>query len=395
MAERNLDFDKVIDRRNTNCLKYDFAEKRGMPKDILPLWVADMDFKISSYIQDAIMAQAEHGIYGYNDAAEGYFEAVSGWMKARHDWEVRSEWLVRTPGVVFALAMAVKAFTNIGDGVLIQQPVYYPFSGVILDNKRKLVDNTLILDQNGRYHMDIQDFEKKIVSKNVKLFLLCNPHNPVGRVWSGQELEAIGDICRKHRVIVVSDEIHSDFIWKGKHQVFAALKEEYRDMTITCTAPSKTFNIAGLQVSNIFIPNAGLRHRFKKQVDTSGYSQLNGVGLVACEAAYRNGQEWYQGVFRYIKDNIDYLQEYLHKNIPEIKMTAPEGTYLVWLDFRGLALSSTELENLVIERAGLWLDSGTMFGDSGKGFQRINVACPRSVLEKALGRLKCAVYGMD
>ncbi len=395
MAERNLDFDKVIDRRNTNCLKYDFAEKRGMPKDILPLWVADMDFKISSYIQDAIMAQAEHGIYGYNDAAEGYFEAVSGWMKARHDWEVRSEWLVRTPGVVFALAMAVKAFTNIGDGVLIQQPVYYPFSGVILDNKRKLVDNTLILDQNGRYHMDIQDFEKKIVSKNVKLFLLCNPHNPVGRVWSGQELKAIGDICRKHRVIVVSDEIHSDFIWKGKHQVFAALKEEYRDMTITCTAPSKTFNIAGLQVSNIFIPNAGLRHRFKKQVDASGYSQLNGVGLVACEAAYRNGQEWYQGVFRYIKDNIDYLQEYLHKNIPEIKMTAPEGTYLVWLDFRGLALSSTELENLVIERAGLWLDSGTMFGDSGKGFQRINVACPRSVLEKVLGRLKCAVYGMD
>ncbi|MDO4302364.1 MAG: MalY/PatB family protein [Bacillota bacterium] len=392
MAERNLDFDRVIDRRNTSCLKYDFAEKRGMPKDILPLWVADMDFQISSYIQDAVTKQAIHGIYGYNDAAESYFEAVSGWMKERHDWEVRPQWLVKTPGVVFALAMAVKAFTNAGDGVLIQKPVYYPFGEVILDNKRKLVDNTLILGQDGRYHMDVQDFEEKIVRENVKLFFLCNPHNPVGRVWSRQELETIGDICRKHQVIVVSDEIHSDFVWQGRHQVFAALKEEYRDMTITCTAPSKTFNIAGLQVSNIFIPNAGLRHRFKKQVAACGYSQLNGVGLLACEAAYRDGKEWYQGVSRYIKSNIDYLQEYLLKNIPEVKMTAPEGTYLVWLDFRGLGLNSGELENLVIEKAGLWLDDGTMFGESGKGFQRINAACPRSILDQALLQLEYAVH---
>lgn len=392
MAERNLDFDRVIDRRNTSCLKYDFAEKRGMPKDILPLWVADMDFKISSYIQDAVKEQAEHGIYGYNEARESYFEAVSGWMKTRHDWEVRPEWLVKTPGVVFALAMTVKAFTNVGDGILIQQPVYYPFSGVILDNKRRVVDNTLIQDQDGRYHMDVRDFEEKIVRENVRLFFLCNPHNPVGRVWSRQELETIGDICRRHQVIVVSDEIHADFVWQGKHQVFAALKEEYADMTITCTAPSKTFNIAGLQTSNIFISNAGLRHQFKKQVDASGYSQLNGVGLAACEAAYRDGQEWYQGVSRYIKSNIDYLHEYLKEKLPEIKMTVPEGTYLVWLDFRGMNLKGSELENLVIKKAGLWLDSGTMFGDSGRGFQRINVACPRSILEEALKRLEQAVH---
>jgi len=392
MAERNLDFDQITDRKNTNCLKYDFAVKRGMPENILPLWVADMDFKISSHIQDALAQQAAHGIYGYHEAGDGYFEAVSGWMRDRHEWEVRPEWLVRTPGVVFALAMAVKAFTNVGEGVLIQRPVYYPFGEVILDNKRKLVDNTLILGEDGRYHMDIQDFEDKLVKENVKLFFLCNPHNPVGRVWNRQELIAIGDLCRKHQVIVVSDEIHSDFVWQGKHQVFAALKEEYRDMTITCTAPSKTFNIAGLQVSNIFISNAGLRHRFKKQVAACGYSQLNGAGLLACETAYRDGMEWYKGVFRYIKDNIDYLKEYLHKNIPEVEMIVPEGTYLVWLDFRRLGLGSAELENLVIEEAGLWLDSGTMFGDSGKGFQRINVACPRSILDQALKQLAYAVH---
>ena len=394
MAERNLDFSKVIERDHTNCLKYDFRVARGMPADILPLWVADMDFQISSYIQDAIEKQVRHGIYGYSEAGKDYFEAVSSWLKQQHGWVVQPQWLVKTPGVVFALAMAVKAFTNVGDGVLIQKPVYYPFSGVILDNKRKVVDNTLTLGEDGRYHIDFEDFEEKVVNENVKLFFLCNPHNPVGRVWEREELERLGDICYRHNVIVVSDEIHSDFVWKGKHQVFADLKEEYREISVTCTAPSKTFNIAGLQVSNIFILNTRLRHQFKRQLDASGYSQLNAVGIVACEAAYRDGREWYDGVCSYIKENIEYVGKYLEENIPGVKLLKPEGTYLLWLDFRELHLSDTALEDLIIKKAGLWLDSGAIFGDAGKGFQRINAACPREILEKALNKLEEAVLSL-
>lgn len=394
MAERNLDFDKIIERDNTNCLKYDFRVARGMPADILPLWVADMDFQISSYIQDAIEKQVRHGIYGYSEAGNEYFEAVSSWLRQQHGWEVEQQWLVKTPGVVFALAMAVKAFTNVGDGVLIQKPVYYPFSGVILDNKRKVVDNTLVLGEDGRYHIDFEDFEEKVVNENVKLFFLCNPHNPVGRVWEREELERLGDICYRHHVIVVSDEIHSDFVWKGKHQVFADLKEEYRDISITCTAPSKTFNIAGLQVSNIFIPNTRLRHQLKRQLDASGYSQLNAVGIVACDAAYRYGREWYNDVCSYIKENIEYVGRYLEENIPGVKLLKPEGTYLLWLDFRELHLSDAALEDLIIKKAGLWLDSGAIFGDAGKGFQRINAACPRKILEKALHKLEEAALSL-
>lgn len=394
MAERNLDFDKIIERDNTNCLKYDFRVARGMPADILPLWVADMDFQISSYIQDAIEKQVRHGIYGYSEAGNEYFEAVSSWLRQQHGWEVEHQWLVKTPGVVFALAMAVRAFTNVGDGVLIQKPVYYPFSGVIQDNKRKVVDNTLVLGEDGRYHIDFEDFEEKVVNENVKLFFLCNPHNPVGRVWEREELERLGDICYRHHVIVVSDEIHSDFVWKGKHQVFADLKEEYRDISITCTAPSKTFNIAGLQVSNIFIPNTRLRHQLKRQLDASGYSQLNAVGIVACDAAYRYGREWYNGVCSYIKENIEYVGRYLEENIPGVKLLRPEGTYLLWLDFRELHLSDAALEDLIIKKAGLWLDSGAIFGDAGKGFQRINAACPRKILEKALHKLEEAVLSL-
>lgn len=391
MAEKNLDFDKVVDRKNTGCLKYDFAVKRGMPEDVLPLWVADMDFKTSSYIQDAIIAQARHGIYGYTESGESYFEALQTWLFNHHDWKVEEKWLVKTPGIVYALAMAVQAFTDEKDAVLIQQPVYYPFSGVIKDNGRKVVDNTLVRDEAGRYHMDIADFEDKIVKEQVKLFLLCNPHNPVGRAWTGEELQKIGDICYKHHVLIVSDEIHADFVFDRKHQVLANLKKEYEEITITCTAPSKTFNIAGLQVSNIFIPDNKLRHQFKRQIAASGYSQLNAVGLAACEAAYRHGEEWYKAVFAYIRENISYTEEFLKQHIPQVKMLRPEGTYLVWMDFRSLGLSNRELEDLIIHKAGLWLDSGAIFGAAGEGFQRINVACPRKTLKTALEKLKAAV----
>ena len=394
MAERNLHFDTVVDRKNTSCLKYDFAVKRGMPADILPLWVADMDFKTSSYIQDAVAAQAEHGIYGYTESGDSYFEAVQSWFFTHYDWKVEEKWLVKTPGVVFALAMAVQAFTQENDAVMIQQPVYYPFSGVIKDNGRRIIDNTLVQDEAGSYHMDLADFEEKIIREKVKLFFLCNPHNPVGRAWTREELEKIGDICYKHHVLIVSDEIHADFVYNRKHQVLVNLKKEYEEITITCTAPSKTFNIAGLQVSNIFIPDNQLRHRFKRQIAASGYSQLNAAGLVACEAAYRYGEEWYSGVKAYIRENISFTKKFLEERISKVKMLEPEGTYLVWVDFRALGLSNRELEDLIIHKAGLWLDSGAIFGAAGEGFQRINVACPRVTLQTALEKIETAVNNL-
>lgn len=391
MAEKNLDFDTVIDRRNTDSLKYDFAKRRGMPEGLLSLWVADMDFKISSYIQDALMERVEHGIFGYSETKEEYFEAVKGWMKEQYSWDVEEKWLVKTPGVVFALAMAVKAFTTEGDNVLIQLPVYYPFSEVILDNKRKIVSNTLIQDENGEYHMDFEDFEEKIVSQKIKLFILCSPHNPVGRVWTEEELNRIGEICHKHQVIVVSDEIHADFVFKGKHHVFANLSEKHREITITCTSPSKTFNLAGLQLTNVFIANPTLKRAFRKEVDAAGYSQLNAMGLIAGATAYRSGGEWYQSMLAYVKANMEYCFEFVNKEIPNVSMNMPEGTYLAWLDFRQLNLSDDELDKLIIKEAKLWLDSGKIFGESGSGFQRINVACPRVILEQALNQLASAV----
>lgn len=387
MAERNLDFDTIIDRKNTDCLKYDFAKRRGMPEDVLPLWVADMDFKTSSYVEDALAERARHGIFGYSESQTPYFEIVRDWMKRHHDWEVKEPWLIKTPGVVFALAMAVKAYTEPGDGVLIQSPVYYPFSEVIEDNGRRIVSNTLVLGEDHKYHIDFEDFERQIKENQIKLFFLCNPHNPVGRVWTTEELTRLGDICLKYRVTVVSDEIHSDFIFRGRHQVFADLKREYADITVTCTAPSKTFNLAGLLLSNIFISNRELRHKFRQQVNAAGISQLSPFGLVACETAYTQGEEWYQAMLAYVAENIAFTKEYVEKHLPGVEMVEHEGTYLVWLDFRKTGLSVEELEDLIVNRAKLWLDSGKIFGKSGEGFQRINVACPRQILEEALHRI--------
>ena len=391
MEEKNLDFDIVIDRRNTKCLKYDFAKRKGMPEDLLPLWIADMDFKTSSYIQDALLEQVKHGIFGYSEVEEKYFEAVKNWMKNQYDWDVEQRWLVKTPGVVFALATAVKSLTDIGDGVLIQLPVYYPFREVIEDNGRKVISNTLYLGEDNRYHIDFLDFERKIIQEKIKLFILCNPHNPVGRVWSKEELIRLGDICQKFHVYVVSDEIHADFIFQGKHYVFTNLKKEYKEFTITCTSPSKTFNLAGLQISNIFIANRKIKHMFQKHVNAAGYSQLNIMGLVACEAAYKYGGTWYKAMHAYIRENIEYTKSFIENNIPNIRMINHEGTYLIWINFGGLNMAGDSIDRLLIDKAKLWLDSGMIFGESGIGFQRINVACPRRVLEEALIRMKAAI----
>ncbi|MGN0341795.1 MAG: MalY/PatB family protein [Roseburia sp.] len=392
MAEKKYDFDRVIDRKNTDCLKYDFAVRRGRPENILPLWVADMDFPTAPEILEAIHRRVDHGIFGYTESRDSYFEAVAQWMQQRHLWQVQRSWLVKTPGVVFALAMAVKAYSKEGDAVMIQQPVYYPFTEVIEDNNRQVISNDLIQREDGSYGIDFEDFERKIVEHNIPLFLLCNPHNPVGRVWTREELLRIGEICLKHHVIVVSDEIHEDFVFGDrKHEVFANLNESFADITVTCTSPAKTFNLAGLQISNIFISNRALKGAFRKQVDAAGYSQLNTMGLTACEAAYRYGGDWYEELMEYLADNIRFMKEYLEAELPQLKMVSPEGTYLVWVDFRGLGLTEPQLEDLIVNKANLWLDSGAIFGKVGEGFERFNVACPRSTLQQALEQLKAAV----
>ena len=392
MSERNLDFDKVIDRRNTRCLKYDFAKRRGMPEDVLPLWVADMDFATSSYIEDALIERAKHGIFGYSEVQTPYFEILANWLKKHHNWDVQEKWLIKTPGVVFALAMAVKAYTEIGESVLIQTPVYYPFYEVIRDNGRKIVENELYLGDDNRYHIDFEDFENRIISGKVRLFILCSPHNPVGRVWTAEELVKLGDICVKHGVIVVSDEIHADFVFKGRHHVFASLKKEFENISVTCTSASKTFNLAGLMMSNLFIPNHELKRKFRKELDAAGTSQLGIMGLVATEAAYSYGEEWYRSMIEYVRENIEFTKEYIAENMSDVSMIDIEGTYLVWLDFHKTGLSTEELDRRIIHNAKLWLDSGKIFGKCGEGFQRINVACPRSILKEALERIKSILY---
>lgn len=388
MPERNLNFDEIIQRKGTDCLKYDFAKRRGMPEDVLPLWVADMDFRTSSYVEDAVIERTRHGIFGYSEVQEEYFRAVAGWMSRRHNWNVEPGWLIKTPGVVFALAMSVKAFTEVGDCVLIQQPVYYPFSEVIEDNERVIVSNDLYLGTDNRYHIDFEDFEKKIVEHHIKLFLLCNPHNPSGRVFTREELTKIGDICLKYGVIVVSDEIHNDFVFKGEHTVFASVKKEYEDISVICTSSSKTFNLASMLISNIFIPNRKLKHRFRHEVNAAGISQLGVLGLVATKAAYEKGDEWYEKMMAYVQENIEYVRKYVEEYMQGVKVIDGEGTYLLWLDFRGTGIEVEELEHRIIYEAKLWLDSGKIFGNTGAGFQRINVAAPRKIVTECLERIR-------
>lgn len=383
-------FDTIINRKNTNSLKYDFAVERNMPEDILPLWVADMDFKTPPEVINALVETSNYGIFGYSDTKSDYFEILKNWFK-KFDWNIEQSWLIKTPGVVYAIATSVKAFTDAGDSVLIQRPVYYPFSSVINANKRKLINNSLVY-KDGEYTIDFEDFETKIIKNNVKLFILCNPHNPVGRVWTKQELTTLGDICLKHNVIIVSDEIHQDFIYSpNKHIVLSNIKPEYKNITVTCTAPSKTFNLAGLQASNIFIPNPKLYKKFENEMLKTGYSQLNTLGISACMAAYKYGEDWLNELLHYLTNNLDYIKNFLAQNLPQIRFVQPQGTYLIWLDFKSLNLSQQQLDDLIINKAKLWLDSGDMFGEEGIGFQRINIACPRSILEKAFIQLKNAL----
>lgn len=396
--ERNLDFDTVIDRRHTKSVKYDFFVKYGLAKHgddsngILPLWIADMDFKTSSFVQDALIRSAEHGIFGYSETQEDYFRILQDFYHRRHNYEIESpRWVLKTPGVMFAIAMAVKAFTNVGDAVLIQQPVYMHFVDVIENNEREVVSNDLVYGEDGRYHIDFEDFEKKIVENNIKLFLLCSPHNPVCRVWTREELLRLGEICLKHHVIVVSDEIHNDFVFEGSHTVFGSLSEELADVSVVVTAPTKTFNLAGVQISHTFVKNPTLRRALRRQINATGYGQVSIQGIVSAEAAYFKGDIWLDALLKYLKGNIEYTERFVHENLKGVKLVPMEATYLAWLDFNGTGLTTEQIDDLVLHKARLWLNSGTKFGKAGAGFQRLNLACPRSTLVEALERLKVAL----
>ena len=384
-------FDEIIDRTGTGSLKFDFAKARGKPENVIPMWVADMDFRCPPAVTAALRNMAEHAIYGYTEPKPGYFSALQGWFARKHHWNVKEEWLVKTPGVVFAICAAIRALTGEGDAILIQPPVYYPFAASIRDNRRKVVNNELVL-REGRYTVDFADFERKIVENRVRLFILCNPHNPVGRVWTKKELTAMADICHAHKVTVISDEIHADFTFPGHtYTPFGTLGDPYLQEAIVCTAPSKTFNLAGLQVSNIFIANEAIRRQFQREIDATGYSQMNTAGLVAAQAAYEDGEKWLNALLAYLSGNLAILRQFVAERLPGVDLIEPEGTYLPWLDFSGTGLMGKKLDDFIVNEAGLWLDDGEIFGPGGKGFARINIACPAARLKQALKRLETAL----
>ena len=389
----HFDFDRVIDRRGTNCAKYDAAEANGYSPDILPLWVADMDFQAPPCVLEALNQAVEHGIFGYPMTSQCYYDAIIRWFDTRFDWKVNQEWLIQTPGVVFALSAAVRAATQPGDAVLVQPPVYYPFYNVIRQNDRKVVESPLIY-ADGKYSIDFADVEAKIVENGVKLFILCSPHNPVCRVWTAEELARLGAICKAHGVTVISDEIHCDFAFpEHPHTPFVKACPELAERTIICTAPSKSFNLAGLQTSNIFIPGEELRGAFQQEMDIVSYHGVNCLGAIACQAAYENGGEWLDACKVYMRGNLDYVRSFLAEHLPQIRLVEPEGTYFAWLDCSGLGLTKEALDDLVIHKANLWLDTGAIFGECAAQFQRVVLACPRATVVKAMENLKKAICG--
>lgn len=383
-------FDEVVNRYGTDCIKYDFREEHKVPQDAIPLWVADMDFKTAPEIVEAVKKRAAHEIYGYTGTKDDLHDAICNWFGDNFGYRYQKEWLVKTPGVVFALSMAVRAFTEPGDAVIIQRPVYHPFSRSIKNNGRKLIDSPLVYDkEKTAYSIDFEDFEDKIVKNDVKMFILCSPHNPVGRVWTREELVQIDEICRRHHVFVVSDEIHCDFTYGDhKHTIFASVSKEAEKNCMVCTAPSKTFNLAGLQFSSIFIPDKEKRRKFIHEIEMTGYNETNLFGSTAAYAAYTQGKPWLTELRKYLAENIRFMNEFLADQMPMLKMTETQGTYLTWVDCSELGYTEEELNHRIRYDAGLWLDEGSMFGPSGKLFQRINIACPKSVLEQALTQLK-------
>ena len=384
------DFDTPIDRTHTWSIKHDFKKENGKADDILPLWVADMDFRSPDSVVEALKKAVDHGIFGYSRADESYFDAVAAWYQKRHHLTLQPEWMTCTPGIVFALSIAVRAFTQEGDAVLIQPPVYHPFSRAILRNKRTLVENPLVL-KDGHYEMDLEELEQKVLDEHVKLMILCNPHNPVGRVWTREELTALADICLRHHVYVISDEIHGDFVWQGHEQTpYASISDEACLHSMMCTAPSKTFNLAGMATSNLFIPDPEMRRKFRSELLDVGQENMNRLGLFACRAAYEGGGEWLDQLIGYLAGNLALVRDFCKNRVPQIQLVEPEGTYLAWLDCRELGMTDDELMAFFSNEAKVWLDPGTHSGEQGSGFMRFNLGSSRSVIAQALDQIEAA-----
>lgn len=385
-----INFDKAIERRNTNCSKYDGLAASFGREDILPLWIADMDFPVPEEVTAALKKRTEHPVYGYNIFPAGYYEAFTAWVKKHHHWSVKEEWVWHTPGVLTALSTAILTFTEKGDNVLIQPPVYFPFSSTIEALERKVLNNQLIYE-DGRFSIDFDDLEQK--AKRAKLFVFCSPHNPSGRVWKEEELRRVEEICRKNDLLVFSDEIHSDIVYAPhRHTVFAKLSDWSEQHSIIAMAPSKTFNIAGLEMSHITIPNEELRSRFQYLLRYGLHvANANSYGIGAAQAAYEHGEEWYRALLAYLQQNIVYLDRALREHVPQVKLVRPESTYIPLLDMSELFGSNEEMKDFVIHRVGAALNAGSTFGPGGERFMRINVATQRANLEAFVARLKRAV----
>ncbi|MES1051989.1 pyridoxal phosphate-dependent aminotransferase [Bacillus thuringiensis] len=385
-----FDYNQHIDRFDTASYKWDQSKSLFETEDVLPMWVADMDFTSPPAVVNALINRATHGVYGYTIIPDSYYSSIIDWLKRRHGSMVQKEWITHSPGVVTALSILVSCLTKPGDKVMIQSPVYHPFYDVVLQQNRELVTNNLILE-DGRYTMDLKDLENKIDS-SVKVMLLCNPHNPVGRVWDEQELERLGALCAKHNIIVISDEIHCDLIYKGnKHVPFSSISEKMKSTSITCISTSKTFNLAGLKTCNLIIQNPHIKELYEKKLKMLSLHSESFFGITAVEVAYTHGEEWLNQLLIYLEGNLNFLLDYFKQHINEVKVIKPEGTYLVWLDFRGLRMNKENIEKWMYQKAKLALNEGSMFGENGKGFLRMNIACPRATLEEGLSRIRKAL----
>jgi cystathionine beta-lyase len=386
-------FDEIIDRRNTSCVKFDAVAERLGRNDFIPLWVADMDFLSPPCVIEALKKRVEHGIFGYTFPSPEYYRSIIDWLKKRHHLTVKKEYVTFVPGVVKGIAFAIDEFTEKGDNVIIQPPVYHPFRIVTEELERQVVNNPLALE-NGRYRMDVDGLKKAVAENDCRVLILCNPHNPAGRIWSPEELAVIAEICYDKGILVISDEIHADLALPGyRHTPFVSVSEKAAQNSITFMAPSKTFNIAGIVSSFAVIPNTDIRKRYVGYLEKRELNQGDLFAYTAAQAAYEGGEEWLGELLKYIQGNIDFVSDFLSKHIPQIKPMVPEASFLVWLDCRGLGLSQKELVRLFRDKAHLVLNDGTMFGKEGEGFMRMNVGSPRAVIEKALINLKNAVNG--
>ena len=389
----NFNFDKIIDRTNNFSAKWSEMNKNFGTNDLLPMWVADMDFLTAPCVMEALKDRLEQGIFGYTTRPSSYNESIVNWLDNRFSWKINQEWLMFSPAVITSISLLIQNLTQKNDKIMIQEPVYSPFHNIVESNERSLVISPLVKLDDGSYVMDYEDIESKI--KDVKIFILCNPHNPVGRVWTREELTRLGEICLKHNVLVISDEIHSDIILKNhKHTPFASISKEFSENTITCMAPTKTFNLAGLQSSFLVISNPYYYEVMDKAFSILDIKRNNAFSLVATEAAYNYGEDWLYELIKYIEDNVDFAIDYIKNHMPQLKVKKPEGTYLLWVDFSNLNVDKKDLKNALINKGRIALSDGSSFGIGGDGYYRINLACPRSMVLEGLKRIEFAIKSL-